>query len=437
MAKAIKENDKDGCLARLDNDKTTALNGMSTETFYSKLPALDHFSGIANSDNFVAVPDDWHIIITDITKSTEAIELGRYRDVNLLGASSIIATLNVAKAIDIPFVFGGDGASILIPPSLVSNAKQALLGLRRLAKGQFGLDLRVGIVPVAMVTKARQDVKVAKFKMSEHYTQAAFAGGGLTYATELIKNSNTMRIDNSSSLDEAQEADLSGLACRWQDIPSRHGEVVSLLVLATSQTRARTDEVYQDVMQQIQMIYGDEKTHHPVTGSNLNLTFEDKSLMKETKLRARSSSWFHQQLYLWQIKLENLLGLMLMQFKSKVGAMDWGLYKDIVTNATDYKKFDDMLRMVISGDAAQRETLTRYLESKFKDGSLVYGTQVSDRAIMTCLVFEHNGPQVHFIDGANGGYALAAKSMKARLSRKAQNWNTYMTLIKQRGALPS
>jgi hypothetical protein len=410
---------------------------MSTETFYSKLPALDHFSAVANSANFVTVPSDWHIIITDIARSTEAVELGRYKDVNLLGASSIIATLNVAKAIDIPFIFGGDGASILIPPSLVSKAKQALLALRRLAKRQFGLDLRVGIVPVVTVAKASQEVKVAKFKMSEHYTQAAFSGGGLTYATELVKNSNTMRLYNSNELTATQDADLSGLACRWQDIPSRHGEVVSLLVLATSQTKEHTDEVYRDVMQHIQMIYGDEKNYHPVTGNNLNLTFNDKSLMKETKLRATSDRWLDQQLYLCQIKLENFLGMMFMKFKVKVGSMNWGLYKDIVTNATDYKKFDDMLRMVISGDAAQREMLTGYLESKFKDGSLVYGTHVSDRAIMTCLVFEHDGPQVHFIDGANGGYALAAKSMKARLSRKAQNWATYVKLIKQRDAMPS
>lgn len=408
---------------------------MSTEDFYSKLPALSHFAAITNSDNFVAVPDDWHIIITDITHSTEAIESGRYKDVNLLGACSIIATLNVARAIDIPFIFGGDGASLLIPPSLVSKAKQALSALRNLANKQFSLDLRIGIVPVATVTKAHQEVKVAKFKISDQYTQAAFAGGGLTYATELIKNSNTMRI-YSDALDK-KEADLSGLECRWQDIPSRHGEVVSLLVLATSQTKERTDEVYQDVMQQIQRIYGDDKNHHPVTGSNLNLTFSNKSLMRETKLRAKSGSWLHQQLYLWQIKLGNLLGLMLMQSKTKVETMDWGLYKNIVTDATDCKKFDDMLRMVISGNAAQREKLTNYLESKFRDGSLVYGTHVSDRALMTCLVFERNGPQVHFVDGANGGYALAAKSMKARLSRKTQNWSTYIKLLRQRAALPT
>jgi hypothetical protein len=34
---------------------------------------------------------------------------------------------------------------------------------------------------------------------------------------------------------------------------------------------------------------------------------------------------------------------------------------------------------------------------------------------MTCLVFERDGRQVHFVDGADGGYTLAAKKMKERM----------------------
>jgi len=34
--------------------------------------------------------------------------------------------------------------------------------------------------------------------------------------------------------------------------------------------------------------------------------------------------------------------------------------------------------------------------------------------LMTCLVFERHGRQVHFIDGADGGYAIAAKKLKHR-----------------------
>jgi len=44
----------------------------------------------------------------------------------------------------------------------------------------------------------------------------------------------------------------------------------------------------------------------------------------------------------------------------------------------------------------------------------ILGFHMPDRALMT-LVFEHNGWQVHFGDGADGGYAYAAKVMKTKM----------------------
>lgn len=405
---------------------------MPTENFYLELTTLNNFLDITDAKNFVSVPNDWYIIVTDITNSTNAIELGRYKDVNLLGACSIVTVLNVAGKVDIPFVFGGDGASILIPPSLLFQTKQALSSIQHLAKTEFEMDLRVGIVPVADVTAANYDIKVAKLKVSENYSQAVFTGGGLFYATELIKDPSPTNVYRLGKTKAVPEADLSGLECRWQDIPSRHGEVVSLLVLATAQGRISAEDIYKDLLAEIEHIYGDEINHHPVVGSNLKLTFDTHSLSKETKLRAKSSSWLHQQLYLRQIQLENFLGKILMQFRIKTEDTDWGTYKKVVIGATDYRKFDDILRMIISGNVLQREKLANYLESQFKEGKLVYGLHVSDRALMTCLVFERNGPQVHFVDGADGGYALAAKALKERMKRKVLNWSTYLNLIKRK-----
>jgi hypothetical protein len=105
---------------------------MYTDTFYSEITTLNDFIEITNSQGFSSIPQDWYIVITDIMGSTKAIESGRYKDVNILGICSIIGVLNLAKKIEIPFVFGGDGASLLIPPSLFSEVKQVLyqLGLK-------------------------------------------------------------------------------------------------------------------------------------------------------------------------------------------------------------------------------------------------------------------------------------------------------------------
>lgn len=382
---------------------------MPTRYFYSDLPVLTDFVQITNHDNFVAVPDDWLIVITDVVGSTRAIEQGRYKDVNLLGACSIVSVLNIADEVDVPFVFGGDGASLLIPPTLLGETTRSLRAIQTLAKEEFSLSLRVGIVPVWVAVNAGHPVDIAKLEISRNYRQAVFMGGGLTYATELIKNPATTDLYMLDLTSSSSPANLSGLECRWQDIPSRHGETVSLLVLATQ------NEEYRDVIEQIQLIYGAGDRHNPITRDHLSLSFSPSTLSKETKVRASTNHWLSKLRYLIKIQFENLLGWIFMKFKLNVCGTDWSKYQDVVAAATDYRKFDDMLRMVIAGDALQRENLTDYLEQKYRSGKLVYGLHVSDRALLTCLVFDRNGRQVHFVDGADGGYAMAAKEMKARM----------------------
>ena len=72
--------------------------------------------------------------------------------------------------------------------------------------------------------------------------------------------------------------------------------------------------------------------------------------------------------------------------------------------------------MVITGNPRQSKRLEQFLEKKYQEGRLVYGLHRTDRALMTCLVFERDGRQVHFIDGADGGYAIADAEMKRRMT---------------------
>lgn len=389
---------------------------MNSENFYSQLPLLDNFLKISEIGNFVDVPDDWYIVVTDIRGSTKALEAGKYKEVNLLGACSIVAVLNVAGETEIPFVFGGDGASLLMGPSLLPAAQKALLATQQLAKREFDMDLRVGVVPVKVVVAANYPVKIAKFKVSENYSQAVFIGGGLTRATELIKDPVAGNIYSIKNKGVSSTADFSGLECRWQDIPSKYGEIVTLLVMVRSDFDPQSHQFYRNILKKIQYIYGKENSLNPIDRKNLKLTLNSAKLIKETLVRASSASWLDRQLYLSKIQLETALGSLLMNLKVKTEELDWGVYKDIAIAATDYRKFDDMLRMVISGNEWRRKKLTGYLERNYREGKLVYGLHVSDRALMTCLVFERGGRQVHFVDGADGGYALAAKDMKERMN---------------------
>ncbi|PZU95861.1 MAG: DUF3095 domain-containing protein [Pseudanabaena sp.] len=389
-------------------------NVTTTDNFYAELVTLKNFSDITYIENFQTVPDDWMVIVTDIVGSTKAIQSGRYKDVNLLGACSIIVILNLVGELEIPFVFGGDGASMLVPSKFASEVEQILIAVEKMAKDEFNLEMRTGLVPVAEISPTH-DILIAKLQISENYSQAILRGGGISYATNLIKNVATRHLYSPKSNNSSVIADFSGLECRWRDIPSRHEEILSLIVMVTAPSQSQIDNFYREVIKQIERIYGEDAECHPVTSDNLQLAFRANSLSSEMRVFTTSADWLKKYLYLWKLRLINLLGTVLMRFNIKLGGFNWGDYKQIVTESTDFKKFDDILRMVISGTSKQRDRLIDVLEKKFKEGRLVYGYHISDRALMTCLVFERDGRQVHFIDGADGGYAIAAADMKERM----------------------
>jgi hypothetical protein len=121
-----------------------------SDDFYKVMQAFNEFPSVTDLSLYRPLPDDWHIVLADITSSTKAIEEGRYKDVNMMGAACITAVINALPGNSIPYVFGGDGATLAIPSSVRDIVSHTLGATRRLAKTQFGLDLRVGIVPVSV-----------------------------------------------------------------------------------------------------------------------------------------------------------------------------------------------------------------------------------------------------------------------------------------------
>ncbi|MDX1977698.1 MAG: DUF3095 domain-containing protein [Pseudanabaenaceae cyanobacterium bins.68] len=383
---------------------------MPTSSFYADLPPLTDLIQITDRANFVPVPLDWLVLITDVVGSTQAIEAGRYKEINLIGACSIVAVLNVAQNLDIPFIFGGDGATLIVPPFLGQAAELALLATRQMAARAFDLDLRVGVVPVADLVPETELV-IAKLKISDQYSQAIVRGGGVNYATALVKQpGSTYQIDGERSI---LAEDFSGLECRWQDVPSPRGETVSLIVVAT-QNQGENDLIYRRTIRQIQTIYGANYQRQPVTPGNLRLSFSAKQLEKEARVFVKKGNFWQLWRRIWWMRCHNLVGLLLMTFGFRDRLIDWSKFKSQLVESTDYQKFDDALRMVISGDSHQRQALQAYLEYELSLGNLTYGIHVSNRALVTCLVFERHGRQVHFVDGADGGYAIAAKKLKQR-----------------------
>lgn len=110
---------------------------MATYNFYKDLKSINNFLELSNNDIYERIPDDWHLLATDVKESTKNIEKGKYKEINMIGAMCIVSVLNLDRELELPYVFGGDGAFILIPRRLYNKAKNSLLAVKKTFKGSL------------------------------------------------------------------------------------------------------------------------------------------------------------------------------------------------------------------------------------------------------------------------------------------------------------
>ncbi|MBM3347541.1 MAG: DUF3095 domain-containing protein [Betaproteobacteria bacterium] len=87
--------------------RDTAADTPDSTRCYEALPlnALPLSQLMAERHRFADVPADWHVVITDVKKSTQALSNGMHHLVNLVATGSIIAALNISRRADtrVPF----------------------------------------------------------------------------------------------------------------------------------------------------------------------------------------------------------------------------------------------------------------------------------------------------------------------------------------------
>ncbi|MGE9297016.1 MAG: DUF3095 domain-containing protein [Puniceicoccales bacterium] len=386
------------------------------QDFVHSLPAIHSMREAIDPAAYRRLPEDWLIALTDVRGSTENLRKGRYKEVNGVGVAAIAAVRNLHKPEEIPFVFGGDGATFCLPPERRADVEKVLRATRRLARDDFGLELRTGIVPHHTILAQGREVRVARLQLSEWVTQTLFLGGGLELAEDLVKNDSP---DNPYRVDEDGElaADFTGLECRWENIPSRHGETVAYIFRAFG-TEDERAAILRRMIDRVGEIYGDDHESHPLHLGGLKLTSDPAKLTVENRVRSYGKDATGRFIYSLYLQLQILVGRVIMKRGLNFAGADWSHYKtDLIANA-DYRKIDDCLRFVLSGTARQREELIALVEHEFQPEQLSWGHHVSDAAIMTCVIDTYEREHLHFVDGAAGGYALAAQQMKSRLAAK-------------------
>lgn len=378
-------------------------------TFYDELPLIGSFRETAEAGRYVPLPDDWWLAAADIRGSTDAIRLGRYKEVNMAGAS-VIAALNNLYGDDrmLPYLFGGDGALVALPPDHIDEAKGILVYCRQAVRDAFGLTLASGLVSMRELRAQGHEVSAARLHVSDAIDQAVFWGSGITWAEDLVKATDLL--DNVAP----RVADFSGLECRWSQIPSDRDEIVSYIIQANGANDEEDVAIYDQCFERITGIYGSETEYHPVNGDSLDLTFRPDLLRIEWRLRSHGMSWFGKLRYAVSLFCLQGIGMYLMKRRVTTESTEWGRYKADMIKHVDYRKFGDALRFVATGTIAQRRTLTEYLDAEFRARRLCYGVHPSFAAMLTCYVKSYQRNHVHFVDGTDGGYAKASQELKSR-----------------------
>lgn len=382
---------------------------MDSLLFYNNL--ISHEQSInellCQSDVFHQIPEDWQIIVTDIKGSTNAVKSGLFEIVNLVATGSIIAALNIAAKTktDLPFFFGGDGATLLAPPTLLAEIIAALEQHQKNVKQEFNIDLRVGSLPVSSVYKNGCELKIAKVRINALYTIPIVLGTGLYYAEKIIKLKD---IGSQPPSSQSAALNLEGMECRWNKVspPKDTDEIVCLLISTTKESEQAL--IFKKILDKADEIYGSHKNRNPISLPRLQLNAGFHKIRAELKMR-QPSIGFLEWIKTWVYAVIGKYWYL----KSKPGKK----YLNELIQLSDIFVLDGRINMIISSRTAQRETLEIFLDYLESKGDILYGIHISQQSIISCYVRNRETNHIHFIDGSGGGYTQAAILLKEKMNK--------------------
>jgi len=376
----------------------------SSDNFYGRIPVFRGFASLMEPSLYSPLPDDWTVGVADIVESTKAIAEARYKAVNMAGAAVIAAMTNALEGREFPFVFGGDGASFAVSPEDLDRAREALAATAAWVRSDLDLVMRVAMVPVAAIRAQGLDVRVARYGPSANLSYAMFSGGGLGWAEAAMKRGEFAV----PLAPPGTQPDLSGLSCRFEEIPSARGLILSVLVVPAHDADPQAfRNVIEDV---IALVERSPDAGRPVPSGGPPLRWPPQGLDYEARA-ARGGSLFKRRAYTLGL---TLFVYVVMRFGIKVGGFVPKAYTQQVVENSDFRKYDDGLRMILDCTEELGVALTERLVSAAEHGIVRYGLHRQDTAMMTCFTpSAMRSDHVHFIDGARGGYASAATALKA------------------------
>ena len=376
--------------------------------FYSELPVnkMSVSDLVADKSLFSEVPEDWQVLVADIKNSTLAIKNGKHNEVNLVATGSIIAVLNIvySQNISVPFFFGGDGATILVPSKYLESAMSALEKHRKNTLKNFGFELKIGHISIAEIYREKIELIIAKAQINDNFNIPVVLGDGLQYAENLIKNEDPLKKDNFQK--DESPLNLNGMECKWDKIrpPEETQEVVSLIVTGCGDQDP--SKIFSEVLNAIDDIYGPAKRRKPISVKRLRLKAGFQKINSEMRAKLGRFDAFY--------LLKNLVKTNFGKFYLK-NSYAGKRYLQKLVELTDTLTIDGRINTVIIGTSEQRTSLISLLDHLESSNKIKYGLHVSKESVMSCYVRDMGtNEHIHFVDGADGGYTRAANSLKKK-----------------------
>ena len=379
--------------------------------FYADLPVFEGFSGVMDPAKYRPLPDGWLLGITDVVRSTQAIKDGRYKAVNTAGASVIAAVSNALQSRPFPFVFGGDGASFAVRQADEAAVRNALAATAAWVRDELELTLRAALVPVAVVRESGFDVAVARYAPSRNVAYAMFSGGGLAWLDAAMKAGRFAV----SAAAPGVHPDLSGLSCRWNDMPATRGVMLSLVVAPVRQGDPAFRRLVEGLLADLEM---SPELTRPVPDGAPGVGWPPPGL----ELEARASRRRGERRWVARLRVAaaTLLAYIVMRLGLRIGGFDPATYRRQVVENSDFRKYDDNLRMTLDCTPGLADRIERSLREAAAADIVKFGVHRQSSAIMTCIVPSISASDhFHFVDGAAGGYASAARQMKQSVAAAA------------------
>jgi hypothetical protein len=251
-------------------------------------------------------------------------------------------------------------------------------------------------------------MRVARYAASSEAIYAMFSGGGASFAEAELKAG---RIALAAAPPYARP-DLTGLSCRFSPVASRNGVILSLLVLPAG---GPPSEAFQRIATEIvHMVQAEAREGHPLPPEGPEFGIDMRALRFEASAAQRGAG--HRAATLARVLAEQVVGGYLSRSGHKLGRLDVRRYRTWVTRNSDFRKFDDGLRMTVDCTPATANALESYLSAAEAEGAIRFGLHRQSAALVTCLVPSVlRDDHLHFLDGAGGGYALAAQALKDKL----------------------